>query len=424
MTATTNEKIKVLYYGDGPQVATGFATVTRNILMPMYETGRYDITVLGINYHGEPHEFPFPTWPVNNNPERDPYGRKFIQERIMNIDFDILFMVQDSFILEFIKDMLPQLKMAGKKFKSVVYFPIDGVPKPSWVEAMAEADYPVTYTSYGKKECMKAFPPIAEKLSVIPHGVNVDDYYPISYGEDIDFRNNFFGPLASKFIVSMINRNQQRKDVPRAMVAFKKFKERCPESMLYLHMAIQDMGWNLAEVAKSIGLKMNSDIVFPSNFSPNKGFPVNILNKIYNCSDVVISSTTGEGWGLAQVEAMATKTPIISPDNTSCSEIVGEDRGLLVRSGHDIEHFTVLPNDNEVLRPIISIQDMTDKLELLYNDEVLRMRLGETGHDYIHSTWLWDKHIVPQWMDIIDKAVESLSSESEDEYCFSGAMEV
>jgi hypothetical protein len=68
-----DRKVRLLFYGDGPQVATGFATVSKNLLVPLHESGKYDISVLGINYWGEPHNFPFPTWPVGMNPEKDPY---------------------------------------------------------------------------------------------------------------------------------------------------------------------------------------------------------------------------------------------------------------------------------------------------------------------------------------------------------------
>jgi glycosyltransferase involved in cell wall biosynthesis len=423
-THNSSDKIKILYYGDAPSVSTGFATVSRNILMPLHNSGKYDITVLGVNHYGEPHSFPFPIWPVFNNPERDPYGRELVKQQIAQMDFDILFMIQDSFILDFVKEYIPALRLSHKPFKNIIYFPIDGIPKPSWIEAMAVADCPVSYTKFAFDECARAFPSIKDKLQIIPHGINPNDFYPIPYREMLSFRRSFFGPLSDKFIFTNVNRNQQRKDIPRFLMAFKKLHEKYPDTLAYCHMAIRDQGWNLDEVCKAIGLEINKDIVFPHNFGPNKGFPVQILNKIYNASDVVVTSTLGEGFGLGQLEAMAAKVPIISPRNTACTEIVGEDRGLLVDSGHDLEHFTVLPHDNEVVRPIISVQDMVDKMEILYKDEVIRMRLAENGYKWVTDNLLWEKHVVPMWEHIFTKAVESLKNEKTDEKCLSGALEV
>ena len=420
------KKTRILFYGDAPPVATGFGTVSRNILLPLHNTGKYDITVLGINYWGEPHEFPFPIWPVGMNQDQDPYGRKLVTERIESSEFDILFMIQDSFILDFAKDLIPKLKYS-KKFKSIIYFPIDGVPKQEWVEAMAVADYPVTYTKFGFNECKKAYPPIKDNLRIIPHGANVKDFYPVDYKNLMEFRTRYFGPLADRFIVTNVNRNQQRKDIPKTILAFKEFKDRIGKdgaAVLYLHMAVDDQGWKLDEVVKACGLEINRDVVFPVNFGPNRGFPVDILNLIYNVSDAVVSSTTGEGWGLAQTEAMSARVPIISPDNTACSDIVGRDRGLLVKSGHDVDHFTVLPHDNEILRPVISIGDMAEKLETLYRDEVLRHRLAENGMKWVHNNLVWEKNIVPKWEALVDEAVASLEEGDSDDLCYSGAMEV
>ena len=70
------KKIKVFAYCDSPTCATGFATVSRNIFEGLYRTGRYDIDVFGINYWGDPHNFPYRVWPAGTNKDKDPYGRQ------------------------------------------------------------------------------------------------------------------------------------------------------------------------------------------------------------------------------------------------------------------------------------------------------------------------------------------------------------
>jgi len=96
------KKIKVLAYCDSPTCATGFATVSRNIFEGLYRTGRFDIEILGINYWGDPHNFPYRIWPTGTNNQKDPYGRQKVLNMIPLMDFDILFFLQDSFILNFV----------------------------------------------------------------------------------------------------------------------------------------------------------------------------------------------------------------------------------------------------------------------------------------------------------------------------------
>jgi glycosyltransferase involved in cell wall biosynthesis len=46
-----------------------------------------------------------------------------------------------------------------------------------------------------------------------------------------------------------------------------------------------------------------------------------IINKIYNSSDVFLTTTLGEGWGLTFTDAAACKIPIVAPYSTSFMEM-------------------------------------------------------------------------------------------------------
>lgn len=401
-----NKKIRLVYYGDAPPCATGFATVSKNILMGLHETGKFDIRVLGINYWGDPHEYPFPIWPVGTNQDRDPYGRKKVCQMIASWDFDMLFFLQDSFILGFIPELLNHLKSQGKQFVSMCYFPIDGLPKKEWVDAVTAVDVPVTYTQYGYDQCVKVVPGCADKLEIIPHGANPDHFHLLPADQVKSFRNQYFGPQVNNFIYMNLNRNQQRKDIPRTVLAFDKVHRDDPKTTLYLHMAMQDQGWNLVEVAKTFNLEPTADIIFPSGFSPNQGFPVQSLNMIYNTCDAVISTTLGEGWGLSWVEAMATKTPVIMPNNTAMAEHIGEDHGYLIDSGTDLNLHTLLPNDNEVLRPTVDVNHMVELMHRVKDNPDEAREKAENAYNYVMNNFVWEKHIVPQWIDLIEDSLQ------------------
>jgi len=299
-----SDKIKILYYGDSGTVATGFGSVAKNILTGLYNTGKYEIDVFGVNYWGDPHPpltQMFRTWPAGLNSERDPYGRKKFMEMAKHMDFDILFFLQDSFILEFLKDYLPQLKAMGKKFVSICYYPCDSILKKSWAEAVTSVDIPVAYTQFAKDATLKALgnKNFKKNIRIIYHGVNQHDFYPRYDQEAIEFRKRYFGPQADKYIYMDLARNQQRKDIPRFIRAFKEVKKTNPNVLAYCHMAIKDQGWNLGEVCNNLGLSTKTDVIFPQNsFGPNQGYPVPIVNLLYNCCDCTVSTALGEGFGL------------------------------------------------------------------------------------------------------------------------------
>ncbi len=405
-----NNKIKLLVYADTPTCATGFGTVSRNILGGLQATGRYEISILGINYWGTPHEYPYRIWPTGTNKDNDPYGRQRAMGMIPTMEFDLIFFVQDSFILNFLPELIPHLEKSNRPpFKSICYFPIDGRPRKQWIKNVTAVDYPVVYSEFGKEQCEQVWSECPE-LDVIPHGVNTNEFTFKNTKEVETFRKQFFHKEADKFIFTNLNRNQQRKDIPRTIAAFKKFHGEVPESILYLHMAKEDQGWDLPVICNSYGLSTTTDVIFPENFGPNQGYPREIVNMIYNASDCVLSTTLGEGWGLSWIEAMATKTPVLMPANTALLETILEDRGYLMKSGADISHYTVVPHDNEIIRPLVDVNDMVDKMLHIYYNYDEATEKAENAYDWVTSEMDWRKHVVPMWISVFDKMYRELKT--------------
>jgi len=405
--SATNKKIKVLAYCDSPTCATGFGTVSRNIFEGLVKTGRYEIDVLGINYWGDPHDLPYRIWPTGTNPKKDPYGREKVLNMIPKMDFDILFFLQDSFILEFVPTIMEHLrKNRAKPFKSILYYPVDSIIKQKWAENVNPADYLVAYSEFGKKETLRRVD--RDDIRVIPHGVNAREFFPME-GESIEkFRTQYFGPYRDYFIITNVNRNQQRKDIPRTIAAFKEFRKIVPESLLYLHMAMKDQGWDLAEVCKSMELDITKDVIFPKNFGPNQGYPREILNMLYNSSDVVVSTTLGEGFGLAWMEAMAAKTPVIMPANTMLPEFITDETGWLVKSGSDPSLWTVIQFDNEVQRPLTDVNDLVDVLVKIHSNPEEAKRRAENAYEWVNQEMDWQKSIASMWIKLFDEAYEDI----------------
>jgi glycosyltransferase involved in cell wall biosynthesis len=403
------KKIRLVFYGDAPSVATGFGKVSSNILPVLHNSGDYEIYCFGVNYMGVPHPFPFQIYPMLPNPQGDPYGREKIKQILPQMEFDIAFFLQDSFILkDIIPDVIQEMKRRGRKFRTLVYYPIDGVPDKEWIQAMAACDQCVTYTNYGLKQSTNRWPDINNKLSVIPHGISMKEFFPHPPERRAQLRQMMFGPHASKFIVMNVNRNQQRKDLPASLLAFKEFKRSCPNSIYYMHCAERDVGWNLPKVVENMGMKIGEDVIFPKNFNVNAGYPVSVVNDLYNCANVIISTALGEGWGLSSVEAMATKTPAIFPDNTSLTEIFADGRGFLAKSGDTPNMKIVLPMDNDVVRPRTNINDLAKYLRRLYEKPEIGARMADKAYEWVLRNLQWEQHIVPKFDALIKNLVMDL----------------
>lgn len=426
------DKIRLLAWGDYC-CSTGFAQVLGNIMRELHATGKYEIDVVGINYPGDPYDrnkWPGEVWPALSGINMmgaygDVYGRQRVLDLLGSGEYDVAFFLQDTFILgegpegkRFIdkvletQNALPQYNM--KQFKTVYYYPIDATPKEDWIkDVVTKVDFPVAYTEYAKAESLKHAPELEERLEVIYHGTNPKDFYYIPDREAVaDFRKDYFqGKADDKFLIVNVNRNQIRKDTIRNLMVLKELRNRgVDDVIMYLHMQATDTGGNIIEMGKQLGLSGDDFLMpGPNVFNANQGMPIEMINLLYNASDMVFSPTLGEGWGLSITEAMATKTPIVAPNHTSLTEMLADNRGALVAAGGNPSMwFNQGPGDNDRLRPIMDVQDAADKILAIKNGEL------KTDIDGAHkwaNEYSW-ANICKRWSAIIDRAAEASKAQN------------
>lgn len=416
--STEQKKISLLFYGDSPTCSTGFATVSKNILKRLHETGLYDITVMGINYYGDPHDLPYKIYPASANPQGDVYGRQRLLDllRDKKNNFDILFTLQDTFIMATIAEHIKKLRdghietkeikneetgkmevkkvfVKGREFKWLYYFPIDANPKKEWINVGVKyADIAVPYTHYAEKKCKEI---LDRKYDVIYHGFDKKDFYIMTEEEKQEFRDKYFKPhdLKNKFFLINVNRNQERKGLLQTLLVFKLIKMAIPNVVMYMHCdMVGDRGGNLLDVANQLGI--NEGLVYPNPEAYARGieFPTKYINGLYNIADANISTTYGEGFGLSMVEAMACKTINIFPKNTAITEILSNNRGILVKSGNTANNLIMNgPLDNNLIRPVIDVEDMVNKIIWAYRNPEEVAKIEENAYNYAQENLTWDK---------------------------------
>lgn len=419
------KKPRVLLYGDYC-CATGFAQVLGNIARELHATGKYDIDVLAINYSGDPvdeKKWPgrvYPAMPgamMQAGPYADVYGRQRLLDLMGSGEYDAVYMIQDTFVMEPIANQILKTQEAlpqhGKKvFKTIYYFPVDAKLKPEWLKMIEAADFPVVYTKFGQEEVAYHNPELAEKLPVIYHGNNPNDFFPIEDKDDVaEFRKSFFsGQADDRFLMVNVNRNQPRKDIVRSLMILKELWDRGRTPLLYMHMQYEDTGGNVFTMANQLGLGDRIEFFLPSPkmFSANQGMPIEDVNRIYNAADMVLTTTLGEGWGLSITEAMATKTPVVGPLNTSLIEMMDNDRGVLVPSGNDPSLFIVKENDNDRIRPLMDVMAAADAIEAIMDGK--SPVSTERAYDWVRKLdW---STICKQWEKIFDQAIAAAHEES------------
>lgn len=392
------EKIKVLWLSDF-LCNSGFANVAQNIMKRLIKTGRYEFTVIGINYLGDPYDHD--QWPIKVYPAqwlarqdveayRDVFGRQRVIDALLTGNYDLFFSIQDLPIItdksfaRAVHTVKKELKDQGKKmFRWIHYFPIDSTyVRDHWViEGIDFVDLPVAYTEFGRNLIKDK---TTKKVEVMPHGIDLTDFHPLPEAEIREAKENIFnGAAKGKFLISNINKNQRRKDIPTTIKSFALFHKQRPDSYLYLHMTpdLAD-GCDIRVVAHDCGLKLSKDYLYPFTMT-QEGIGVEHLNLLYNVTDLVVTTTLGEGWGLSLTEAMATKTPVIGPDHTSLTEIIGKDRGILVPAEESINLGTV---DLNLDRPKLNAETFADGIKKAY----FGPNKNEPGYDWVTKNLNWD----------------------------------
>jgi len=442
------KKRKILVLADSPTVPTGFGQVSRNVLKELHATGKYDIDMIGINYDGSfnreefLNKYPYlnKLVPAHRPGTVDMYGREFAIQalagkvRDLTPPWDIIFTIQDHFIIEaqskdtgygfaesikqIQKNTLMKPEYRKNHFVWVGYFPVDGPLKPNWVNnAIAKADFPVAYCEFGKQEMLKHKSDtnqIEGRISVIKHGTNTTDFFPMKDAKRKELRKKYFGKLIKEdtYLIINVNRNQMRKDLLRTLLTFREFKKRVPNAFLYLHCSAHDVGGNIFDMARGIGLK-TEDFGVPVNFNERFGVPIEQVNELYNCADAMLTTTLGEGWGLSITESMATKTPVFAPNITSVPEILNTpdgfkpetSRGFAFNAGKGLNDIVCFgAQDNEVIRPISDVEDAVEKLVWSYNHPKETQTIVERAYKWASElTW---KSENKKWIEVFDQAIK------------------
>ena len=120
--------------------------------------------------------------------------------------------------------------------------------------------------------------------------------------------------------------------------------------------------------------------------------------KVYNLMDVFFLGTTGEGFGIPIIEAMACEVPCLVTDYTTTPELITENL-----AGEAIKITDEWFGTWHVNRAIMSIDDAAEKIINLYLNPKLREEYGKNGRAVVLREYEW-KIVADKW----DKLLKNL----------------
>lgn len=374
-------KGKLLWVGDAV-AHTGFSTVTHSVIENIRD--KWDVSILGVNYDGDPHNYDYPIYPARLG--GDVWGIRRLPQLIDRIQPDIVCILNDVWLVnDYLRELGPRLE--NKQFKLAVYTPIDSPnirsdfmgPVNNHVDAL------IAYTRFGLSEMRKAGL-LKDHAYAIPHGIDTSVFYKTDKAEAK--RKLALGE--DWFIVGNLNRNQPRKRLDLMIEYFAEWSKDKPENVkLYYHGGIVDVGWDIIQLAQYYDVDDRLIITSP-NITASQGVSRDILRRVYNSFDVQITTTLGEGWGLSQMEGMACGVPQIVPDWAALAE--------WGRTSQSDETMLYVPCTGRQVNTggINTIGGVVDKykfieaLDSLYYDDQRRKEYADAGHKLVtHPSYSW-----------------------------------
>jgi glycosyltransferase involved in cell wall biosynthesis len=207
-----------------------------------------------------------------------------------------------------------------KQMRWVPWYPVDHDPMPAIVRGKVALAYKrITFSQHGVKMTHDA----GLDCYYVPHGIEISIFKP---GDKKESRGKI-GIPDGKYVVGTVAMNKgnpSRKCFTEMMDAFARFHSRHPDSVYLLQTekgeGIEGMV-NLPELVRNMGLIEGQDVIFCNQYQNILGYPPEYMADFYNCLDVHLITTRGEGFGIPVLEAQACGIPVITGGWTACKEL-------------------------------------------------------------------------------------------------------
>ena len=164
----------------------------------------------------------------------------------------------------------------------------------------------------------------------IPHAVDTKVFKPTHEFKGKPIRE-FLQIPEDAFLVTIVQANKanglvHRKALAEQFLAFALFKQEHPNSFLYLHSEPSKVygGFDFGRLLKAVGLDQSSVLIADSD-QLRVGYPQEFLAAIYTTTDVLLSCSYGEGFGVPVVEAQACGTRVITSGFAATQDLAAED---------------------------------------------------------------------------------------------------
>ena len=304
-----NTKIKVLTISDHPLAPSGVGTQTRYFIEALLKTNRYQVVSFGGAMKHDKHD-PIKTqefgddwiiYPV------DGYGtQEMVRSVIRQEKPDIVWFMTDPRFWGW----LWQIEHEVRALCPMVYYHVwDNYPYPTYNRKWYMSNDVVCTISKVTDDIVANVAPEVDRY-YIPHAVDGNIFKSLPDADVMNAKISTLGSVAKdKFVFLWNNRNARRKQSGSLIFWFKEFLDKVghESACLIMHTEPHDPnGQDLIQIIEHLELDKGQILLSTEKYPPQQ------LAMMYNIADCTVNISDAEGFGLATLESLACKTPIIA----------------------------------------------------------------------------------------------------------------
>jgi len=403
-----DKKITVMTISDHPLLPSGVGTQTKYMIEALLNSGKFNVISLG----GAVKHQDYTPKSVDGYPgvweifPVDSYGdqrivKQFVQERKP----DILYFMTDPRFYEWLWAIDDTIR---QKVPMVYYHVWDNYPYPVYNKRFYDSNDVIATISKVTSDIVRTVAPDVEE-HYVPHAVNPQFFNKLP-PETMTSIMDSNPAMKDRFIFFWNNRNARRKQTGSLIYWFKEFLEMDgvdrDKVCLFLHTDPNDPhGQPIKFLVHSLGFKGGEVVI------SEQKLPADQLNVLYNMSDCTINISDAEGFGLATLESLSTKTPIIVNMTGGLQEQVTDGDNWF---GIGIEPASKAIIGSQqvpfIYEDRIAKEDFLNALYEMYTKPKDELdALGELGHKHVSENYSFEA-FNKQWVDLMCRINEHYGS--------------
>lgn len=407
----------VFAISDGPYSGTGFGEELRQILFRFAQHG-HEVTWLSLQHFGYPitcYDYMFPDLPHKNAKIRvvgnwgrpQDFGSKIFPKHYKEFTPDLVLLMGDPYLI----DKYARLKVT-LGFPLVFYVTLDGLPiPPEWKTKLEVPNVLVTMTDWARKQ----YANLGVQSVTIHHGINWW-WWSTTKERKQQIRRQYEIPDDCTVFISW-DLPQHRKRPDALIRCWKQFRPETKNTKLVLWSDWDCRIGHTIEgknplTGEKTGLLRLYDIPRETVLGPREltggdklweaAEPPEKVREIAQLGDVYVSSSSGEGFGRCNLEAMSMGIPVVATKYSAIPEVVG-DAGILIPCYRgQAGRFRWHSNIRHVEGGIVNERKFAEALNRMYDHKDERVKLGLLARERA-KMFDYEKHVVPRWLSLLEQ---------------------